>query len=76
LAKKSFEDDFKRLEKVVEKLEQNEISLEESLKLFEEGVKLSRECSLTLDKAEKKVEILLKGKNGEIKAVPFDPGEP
>jgi exodeoxyribonuclease VII small subunit len=54
-------------------LEEGEIPLEESLKLFEEGIRLSRFCNQKLDEAEKKVEILLKGKNGMMKAHPFDP---
>jgi exodeoxyribonuclease VII small subunit len=60
------------LEKIVSKLEDGDIPLEESLKLFEEGIRLSRFCNQKLDEAEKKVEILLKGKNGMLKTHPFD----
>ncbi len=75
MGKNSFEADFKELEKIVKKMEEDEVSLEESLKLFEEGVKLSRKCTLTLDKAEKKVEILLVDKNGNLRTAPFEPGD-
>jgi exodeoxyribonuclease VII small subunit len=73
MAKERFEEALSKLEKVVEKLEAGDISLEESLKLFEEGIRLSRFCNQKLDEAEKKVEILLKDEEGEIKIQPFDP---
>lgn len=73
MPKEKFEDALNRLEKVVSKLEDGDISLEESLKLFEEGIKLSRFCNQKLDEAEKRVEILLKGKDGVVKTQPFDP---
>lgn len=56
-----FEDSIKELEKIVEKLEKGEIGLDESLELFERGIKLSKECSDMLDKAEKKVSVLING---------------
>jgi exodeoxyribonuclease VII small subunit len=71
--KERFEDALKKLEKIVSKLEEGEIPLEESLKLFEEGIRLSRFCNQKLDEVEKKVEILLKGKDGILKAQPFEP---
>ncbi len=73
MAKERFEDALKKLEKIVSKLEEGDIPLEESLKLFEEGIRLSRFCNQKLDEAEKKVEILLKGKDGILKPHPFDP---
>ena len=73
MSKEKFEDALNKLEKIVSKLEEGDIPLEESLKLFEEGIRLSRVCNQKLDEAEKKVEILLKGKDGMIKAYPFDP---
>jgi len=73
MPKQKFEDALNKLEKIVSKLEEGDIPLEESLKLFEEGIQLSRFCNQKLDEAEKKVEILLKGKNGMVKAHPFDP---
>ncbi len=59
MAKLSFEDSMKRLEEVVGKLEGEEVSLEESLKLFEQGVKLMRFCHLRLSEVEEKVQILV-----------------
>ncbi len=73
MPKEKFEDALTKLEKIVSKLEDGEISLEESLKLFEEGIRLSRLCNQKLDEAEKKVEILLKDKDGSLRAYPFDP---
>lgn len=54
-----FETNLKRLEEIVHKLEGGELQLEDSLKLFEEGVKISRLCSQKLNEAEKKVKVLL-----------------
>ncbi len=73
MPKERFEDALNKLEKIVAKLEEGDIPLEESLKLFEEGIRLSRFCNQKLDEAEKKVEILLKGKNGVLKPHPVDP---
>lgn len=64
--KKSFENSLNDLEKIVRKLEDGDLSLEESLKLFEDGVKLSRECRERLTDAERRIEILLKNEKGEI----------
>ena len=61
----SFEQNLSQLEKIVESLETGNLSLEQSLKAFEKGIKLSRLCHGELDKSEKKVEILLK-ENDEI----------
>jgi exodeoxyribonuclease VII small subunit len=72
MPKERFEDSLNKLEKIVSKLEEGDIPLEESLKLFEEGIRLSRLCNQKLDEAEKKVEILLKGKNGVLKPHSFD----
>jgi len=73
MPKERFEDALNKLEKIVSKLEEGDIPLEESLRLFEEGIRLSRFCNQKLDEAEKKVEILLKGKNGVLQPQPFDP---
>ncbi len=73
MPKEKFEDALKKLEKVVTKLEGGDIPLEESLKLFEEGIRLSRFCNQKLEEAERKVEILMKNKDGTIKTQPFDP---
>ena len=55
-----FEKRLGRLEEIVGKMEEGELSLDDSLKLFEEGVKLSRECNSQLEQAEQKVKLLLK----------------
>jgi exodeoxyribonuclease VII small subunit len=72
MVKERFEDALNKLEKIVSKLEDGEIALEESLKLFEEGIRLSRLCNQKLEEAEKRVDILMKGKNGVFKPQPFD----
>jgi exodeoxyribonuclease VII small subunit len=54
-----FEKRLNRLEEIVEKMETGELALEDSLKLFEEGVKLSRDCNSQLTEAEQKVKLLL-----------------
>jgi exodeoxyribonuclease VII small subunit len=70
----SFEKALEDLEKIVEKLEKGGLSLSESLALFEKGVKLARFLREELEKAEKKVEILLKDEKGEVKEKPFELG--
>ena len=60
----TFESSLGDLEKIVRKLEDGEMSLEESLKLFEDGVKLSRECQERLNQAERRIEVLLQDANG------------
>jgi exodeoxyribonuclease VII small subunit len=61
-----FEKKLTRLEDIVEKMESGDLALEESLKLFEEGIRLSRECNVQLTDAEQKVKILLGiGADGE-----------
>ena len=67
-----FEDAFGKLENIVKKLEEGNLSLEESMKLFEEGINLSKVCALKLENAEKKVEILIKGENGSTLIKPFE----
>lgn len=71
--KPEFERSLARLEEVVRKLESPQLSLDEAMKLFEEGVALSRECQKQLEEAEGKVEILLKKADGKLVAEPFDP---
>ena len=60
MAKEKFEEALERLEDIVRKMETGDMTLEESLKAFEEGIKLARLCSRRLDEAERRVEILLK----------------
>ena len=64
----SFEDSLEKLEEIVAKMETGDLKLEDSLKLFEEGMRLTHECSQRLDGIEKKVKQLLKtakSKTGE-----------
>ena len=63
MAKRNFEEAMQRLEEVVARLESEEVSLSESLKLFEEGVKLMRFCHQRLDEVEAKVKILVSDEN-------------
>lgn len=72
MAEKKFEASLSRLEEIVTELEGGELSLEQSLKLFEEGIKLARICNTRLEEAERKVEILLKDKAGKMTARPFE----
>jgi exodeoxyribonuclease VII small subunit len=67
----SFEESLKKLESIVDKLEKGDLSLEDSLKLFEEGVGLSSACKKELEEAEGKVQILIKQRDGSLKAEPF-----
>ena len=75
MSEKNFEKSLAELEKIVEKMEEGGLSLNESLALFERGVKLARFLREELDKAEKKIAILLKDANGKIKEEPFSLSE-
>jgi exodeoxyribonuclease VII small subunit len=75
MAEKKFEAALARLEEIVKELETGDLPLEQSLKLFEEGIKLSRLCNKRLEDAERRVEILLKNKNGTVTAQPFEEQE-
>ena len=70
-----FEDALKKLEKVVAELESGDLSLDDSLKRYEEGVKLAQLCSKKLDSARRKVEVLVKGGAGKLEAKPFNEKE-
>jgi len=71
--KPDFERSLARLEEVVRRLESPQLSLDDAMKLFEEGVVLSGECQKQLEEAEGRVEILLKKADGKLTAEPFDP---
>ncbi len=75
MAEIKFERALARLEEIVQKLEQGDLPLEQSLKLFEEGIRLSRICNSRLEEAERKVEVLLKDKAGNMIAKPFEEEE-
>ncbi len=66
-----FEDSLKQLETIVNQLERGDLPLEDSLKLFEEGIRLSSACKEELDAAEGKVQVLLKQRDGSLKPEPF-----
>ncbi len=66
-----FEECLQRLEKIVDELEKGNASLEQALKLFEEGMQLSSSCRKELEEAEGKVEILLK-QNGKLQPEPYE----
>jgi len=69
-----FEQSLNQLEALVARMEQGDLSLDESLNAFEQGVKLTRECQQTLAQAEQKVRLLME-QNGTSKATPFDAEE-
>jgi exodeoxyribonuclease VII small subunit len=76
-----FEDALQKLEEIVQRLEKGELPLEESLKLYEEGIRLSRLCHAKLEEAEGRIEVLMKDARGELvadkdgkpKTTPFKP---
>jgi exodeoxyribonuclease VII small subunit len=70
-----FDSILARLREVVQRLESGELSLEQSLAVYEEGVQLARKGQHMLATAEKRVEILVSA-SGTIETVPFEPGEP
>jgi exodeoxyribonuclease VII small subunit len=71
MSKKTFESALARLEKITEELEDGDLSLEASLKKFNEGIELTEFCNARLTEARTKVEILLE-KSGRLQAEPFD----
>jgi len=70
-----FEAALEKLEAVVRKLEGGELTLEDSLKAFEEGIALTRQCEKTLQAAKGKVEKLLQTQTGDFKTAPLEPHE-
>jgi len=72
---KSFETSLAELEQIVGKLESGDLPLEESLDLFEKGIKLSRECRTRLTNAERRIEILMKDADGNLAAEEIEPGD-
>jgi exodeoxyribonuclease VII small subunit len=71
MKKKSFENALEKLESITKELEEGDLSLEDSLKHFDEGVKLAEYCNSKLSDAQRKVEILLK-KDSSLEPVAFD----
>ncbi len=67
----TFEESLKKLETIVDHLERGDLPLEDSIKLFEDGVRLSNSCKKELEAAEGKVQILLKQRDGSMKTEDF-----
>ena len=72
---KSFETQLAALERVVRELERGDLPLERSLELFEQGVKLSRDCQERLNEAERRIEVLLRAPDGSTLAGAFEGDE-
>ena len=72
MAEKKFEEAMQRLEDIVESLEESDLSLNDSLKIFEEGVKLIGFCSKRLEEVEQKVTMLVKENEGKYSQQPFE----
>lgn len=71
MSKENFEESMKKLETIVTELENGNLNLDESVKKFEEGMKIAKQCNTILEDAEKKITILLE-KDGELKEEEFD----
>ena len=72
---KTFEASLEALELIVHQLEDGDLPLEKSLELFEQGIRLSRECQERLGQAERRIEILLRDNQGRTVVSPFQPSE-
>lgn len=72
---KTFEASLEALEHIVRELERGDLSLEKSLELFEQGIRLSRECQERLSQAERRIELLMRDNQGRPVVVPFDEGK-
>lgn len=72
MAEIKFEEALKKLERIVDELEKGELSLDEALKKYQEGIELSRACSARLESAKKKIEVLSRNKKGEFELKPLD----
>ncbi len=75
IMEKTFEQSLEELESIVTKLEQGDLPLEESLTLFENGIKLSRECRQRLNAAERQIQVLMKDADGELTISEFEDGD-
>jgi exodeoxyribonuclease VII small subunit len=72
MAEIKFEEALKKLEKIVEDLEKGDLSLDEALKKYQEGIEISRLCAQRLENAKKKIDVLTKNKKGELELKPLD----
>ena len=75
MAKKTFEQSLKQLEKIVQELESGDLPLEKAIKKFEEGIQLSKFCSRKLDETEERINVLMRDEEGKIKESPFNPAD-
>jgi exodeoxyribonuclease VII small subunit len=71
--RKKFEDELKDLEEIVARIDSGELSLEDSIAAFERGVGLVRSLNQKLDEVERKVELLMRNSQGELKTTPYEP---
>jgi exodeoxyribonuclease VII small subunit len=71
--RRKFEDELKDLEGIVAQIDSGELSLEDSITAFERGVGLVRSLNQKLDEVERKVELLMRNAQGELKTTPYDP---
>ncbi len=69
---RTFEASLEALEQIVRELEQGDLPLEKSLELFEQGIRLSRECQERLSQAERRIEVLLRDNQGRPVVAPFE----
>ena len=74
MAKIKFEDALKGLEDIVERLEKGDLSLDETLSEYENGIKLYKQCVALLENAEKKIQIMVKDENGVLRTKDFEMG--
>ena len=72
MAEIKFEDAIKKLEKIVEDLEKGQLTLDEALKKYQEGIELSRICAERLESARKKIDVLVKNKKGDFELKGLD----
>lgn len=72
MATKTFEESFGELSTIVERLQQGELPLEETITLFEQGMRLSFECERYLDAAGRRVEVLVEGEGGRLETEAFE----
>lgn len=72
MAELKFEEALKKLEKIVEQLEKGDLSLDEALKIYQDGIELSRLLGQKLENARKKIDVLTKNKKGEFELKPLD----
>ena len=71
MAKQTFEKSIRQLEEIVQELETGDLPLEKAILRFEEGMRLSRQCSKMLDETEKKISVLIREADGSVSEKPF-----